>query len=55
MFFLGVQQSDFQQKLRENFLVAVNYPRNVEFFVAECNTFFENTANFIKALQPTEV
>lgn len=55
IYFQGVQQSDFQQKLRENFLAAVNFPRNVEFFVAECNTFFDDQANFVKALLPTEV
>jgi len=51
---LSVQQSDFQHTLKENFMKAVNYPRNIEFFVSECDTFLDVKPNFIKALQPTE-
>ena len=52
----AVQQSDFQQTLADNFEKGVNYPKNVEIFIEQCDIFFfEDQSNFIKALQPTEV
>ena len=51
----GVQQSDFQQTLADNFKKGVNYPNNVEIFIEQCDIFFEVQSNFIKALQPIEV
>ena len=52
---VGVHQSDFQQQLRDHFFSSIHYPRNIEFFVNECDQFFNVEGNFIKALQPTEV
>lgn len=51
---LSVQQFEFQQSLRENLTTSVHYPRSIEFFVSECDTFFNNRDNFIKALHLTE-
>lgn len=53
--YLGVQQFDFQQSLRDHLMSSVHYPRSVEFFVNECDTFFSERNNFIKALHFTEV
>lgn len=55
MFLLGVQPFEFQQNLRETLMASVHYPRSVEFFVNECETFFNERNNFIKALHLTEV
>lgn len=48
-------QSDFQQKLREHLVNSLQFPRNIEFFVAECDQFLNDKQNLIKALHPTEV
>lgn len=52
---LGVPQSDFQHKLREHLVNSLHFPRNVEFFVSECDQFLNDKQNLIKALHPTEV
>ncbi|XP_057379729.1 Fanconi anemia group D2 protein-like [Daphnia carinata] len=51
---LSVQPFEFQQSLREHLTTSVHYPRSIEFFVSECDTFFNNRDNFIKALHLTE-
>lgn len=55
LYFEGVQQTDFQHSLREHLVNNVQFPRSVEFFVSECDTFLNERENFIKALHPTEV